>query len=334
MAAAAMYVTVAGAGLKDGSDWANAFGLSEWETDLEGGSEAGDQYYVEEGTYTLTSDWDALVRNGSGVAPIYIIGVKSGTTNEPPIYTDWATGSARPLIAASTNGFGLGDYWHIHNLRVTTQHANGFKVDAICLVVNCHSNNSSGSAYEAFNAGNYSRFVRCEAQSTNGEGFYAFTGATMVFCYSHDCGTSGFVMAGNTFCLAFCIADTCSTSGFDINARDVGLVMNCTVYNCGEGIDGTTGEANLILNNIIEHDTGQTGIDFTTETDSNYYDHNNVHGNGTSYDGVDTTNVYAKDNNATANDPQFDNAAGGDFALGDNQGSCIDAGLSMSLGVG
>ena len=74
MAAATMYVTVAGAGDKSGSTWGNAMGLGEWETDVEATAEAGDIYYLEAGTYTLTNAFSTAL-DGTDVAPIKIIGV-------------------------------------------------------------------------------------------------------------------------------------------------------------------------------------------------------------------------------------------------------------------
>ena len=86
--AATMYVTVAGAGTKAGTSWANAFGYAEWETDYEGSAEPGDIYYVEDGTYTLTSDF-STARDGTVDSYIKVIGVATGTTNEPPVSSDW-----------------------------------------------------------------------------------------------------------------------------------------------------------------------------------------------------------------------------------------------------
>ena len=115
MAAEEMYVTVAGAGDNSGDSWANAMALSDFETDLEGSAEAGDIYYVKEGTYTLTSDLDWSSQDGSYTNPIIIIGVKTETTHEPPEFSDWASGDDRPLIAQGGYALTTGDYARVRN---------------------------------------------------------------------------------------------------------------------------------------------------------------------------------------------------------------------------
>ena len=56
------YVTPAGAGSKDGTSWDNAFGATEFFTDIvTGGTLAtGDTYYIYTGTYTLTGNITTL----------------------------------------------------------------------------------------------------------------------------------------------------------------------------------------------------------------------------------------------------------------------------------
>ena len=91
MAAATMYATVAGAGDKSGDTWAKAMDLAAWQADALNNSESGDIYYVAGGTYALAGGFDCNARIATAAAPISIIGVKSGTTNEPPVIGDWAT---------------------------------------------------------------------------------------------------------------------------------------------------------------------------------------------------------------------------------------------------
>ena len=215
MAAETMYVTVAGAGDKSGDTWAKAMDLAAWSTDSLNNSEADDIYYVMEGTYTLTGGFDCNGRTGSAVAPISVIGVKSGTSNEPPILTDWAAGDARPLIAAGGNIFRSGTYWKLFNLRETATGSFGIMPYTKSIGYNLKSSGSCVSAI--WNTGTV---IDSEATTTNvaGVGFRsAGDAASYVFCYAHDVVT-GFFLFSKYHLVAFCIADTCSGKGIDVLA--------------------------------------------------------------------------------------------------------------------
>ena len=155
MAAATMYVTVAGADDKSGGTWATAMGYAEWETDLEGASEAGDIYYVAGGTYNLTSSLDFNARAGTSLAPICIIGVNSGTTNEPPVYSDWAMGDNRPLlVGGSYYCMYSGNYSKVFNLRGTATGSYGFLNKGYSVFYNIKSTGAASTA--ALRSGGYS----------------------------------------------------------------------------------------------------------------------------------------------------------------------------------
>ena len=140
MAAATMYVTAAGAGGTDGTDWANAMNLAAWSSDAISSAEAGDIYYVQGGqTYTLAANWIAA-NDGLVTSPITIIGVNSGTSAEPPTFSDWAIDDAsRPIIAAGASDFIFDNYWKFKNLSVTTTDSNGFRGDVGPQFENCKS---------------------------------------------------------------------------------------------------------------------------------------------------------------------------------------------------
>jgi len=92
-----MYVTTTGAGDTSGDSWANAMDWDAFEADVDGACEPGDRYFVMEGYYSndgALSDYTG----GTAQNPIEIIGVKSGTTAEPPTSADWAYGTARPYF--------------------------------------------------------------------------------------------------------------------------------------------------------------------------------------------------------------------------------------------
>ena len=94
-AATDMYVTTTGAGAKTGGTWADAFDLAAFEIDAEANAEAGDRYFFEAGTYTLTQNIAWNLQAGTGPLPIEVIGVKSGTTAEPSTTSDWRSEERR-----------------------------------------------------------------------------------------------------------------------------------------------------------------------------------------------------------------------------------------------
>lgn len=313
-----IYVTVAGAGNKSGSTWGNAMGRAEWETDLEAPASPDDTYYVEEGTYTLSEDIDNSAIDGTSTAPIKIIGVKSGTSNEPPVFADHAFTTARPLIEAAGWMWKFGDYWIFKNLRVTTTEATGFQTGANCLLINCASNNSSGtSGRRGFTLGAVNNVIGCEAQSINGQAFRADgSNNKFVGCYAHD-SDYGFHAASGRMDTINSIADTCTIAGINIDARSDSQAINNTIYNCAIGIRGTSAVRCLIVNNIIDACT--IGASWTTNYPSNYFDYN-------CWDNTtDTVNI-TKGDNAVTGDPGMGNPANGDFSI-DSESNCVDAAL-------
>lgn len=325
-AAATMYTTVAGAGNKDGTDWTNAFGLAEWETDLEGNAEAGDIYYVAGGTYTLTAHLDCA-NDGTSVAPISVIGVESGTTNEPPVLSDYAYGTDRPLIASGAYACQFDDYWVLKNIRVTITFAQGFKADDGSALVNCYAFNSSGTSnYPGFQLGQpRSSIIGCEAISTNGYAIQLVnSSARIVSVYIHD-STVGISGVFNSANISKNIIDTCTT-GIAMNGSGLGSsVINNTFYTCTTGITGTTDYAMVFLNNIL--DECGTPASWGTEEKSNLWDYNSWDGDKSSNSNV-TAGLNSIDSDITLTDP-----ANGDFTLGSGS-ACIDAGLQVGTNQG
>lgn len=308
MAAADMYVTVAGAGTKAGNNWANAMDLAAWETDFEGSAEAGDRYFVKEGTYTLT-DHFATEQDGTGTDLIEIIGVVSGTTAEPPTSADWATGDNRPLIAAGAYAWNCDDYWLVRNIRLTSTANFGLRGDDGLVVINCKATQTNGGArYGITGYGHYHRCIDCEASASGsgiafGAGGLNVHGGTYHGCYAHDSGV-GFELSRYT-CLVCSIADSCTT-GVSI-LEYLSVLTNNTFYNGTTGISSAAGRWGfLIYNNIF--DSWTTGISLANAYEVNILDYNNYNNNGT-----DVTNV-TKGPNAIAVDPLFANAGGGDFS--------------------
>lgn len=328
-AAATMYVTPAGALAKDGSNWANAMGYAEFETDIEGAAEAGDIYYIAGGTYTLTSDISCAARDGTAAAPIKFIGVNSGTTNEPPVVADWATGNNRPLFTDTTSSYNFdgADYWQLFNLRMEGSDTACLRTDANSLMVNCKATNDSGTAARSaftFTTQAGAKFINCEGISTNGVAFTLGTGSNnaILYCYAHD-SVTGISAGGFTAVIAFNIVDTCSTVGITwATGKDFHILINNTIYNCVTGLSSTDNQMCLIMHNIF-NDNATIGATFDALTDTNYDNYNNYEGNGTN----PPANLTQGAGDISV-DPSFTNAAGGDFSLSTGSG-CIDAGIDL-----
>jgi hypothetical protein len=81
--------------------------------------------------------------------------------------------------------------------------------------------------------------VECEAYACNQSnsagtaGYNAVSTASFIRCIAHDntgSNTSGFVLAGNAFCLG-CIADTNGLVGFNLTSTSNNLMVGCDAYN-------------------------------------------------------------------------------------------------------
>lgn len=336
MAATDMYMTTTGAGTKSGLSWANAMGLAEFEADIEGAAEAGDRYFIKEGTYTLTSDIISS-RSGSTTALIELIGVVTATTAEPPTSSNWATGSNRPLFSHNSNVLQFsGSFWIFRNLQFETSgSSHSLSVDPgnYTFIFNCKGVNTSALAYSGIYGGSYTHVINCEGQSTNGNGVKVSTGGTIIGGYYHDCGLAGIYLLNATNLVIHNICDTCVIG---INVYSTSSFLNNTIYNCTSGFAGANYGVTFYLNNAIDSCTDGFKVDAGgIVKGSTIFDYNNWSNNtrDMSWDNGVSEDNSAKGLNATAVAPAFTNAAGGDFSL-DSASGLIDAGFSIELGVG
>jgi len=175
-------------------------------------------------------------------------------------------------------------------------------------------------------------FIDCEIiPGSSGYGIDTSSGTNnaLVGCYIHD-GAYGIKTITGGGKVVFSIFDTLD-KGIEANvAAGVAgqLIMNNVFYNCAEGISSTQiYQHSVIYNNQFVDCT--EGIDAGGASPQCYPDYNNWYNNG--IDIVDGD--IEKGANASANDPLFNNAAGGDFSLQLNS-PCIGAGFSIRLGIG
>lgn len=275
---------------------------------------AGNVIHVKTGTYNLAG----AISIGALIG-LEIRGYKDARDDEPE-------GDDRPLFACGANGFTCSIRGLIEYVRWTTTNAAGITLLNYATVRHCKCENTSTG--DCFTAGTAYTFIDVEmVPGSSGYGIDTAAGAnpTIMYCYFHD-GAYGLKAVGaggkfthNTF-------DTL-TKGMDVTA--IAAAMNNLVeynnfYNCTEGIaSNQLHNAQVIYNNQFV--SCAEGMDLGGNSTYCYIDYNNWYNNGT--DIVDS-NV-DKGPHATAIDPGYKDAGGGDFSEVDT----ADA-LSMALGVG
>jgi len=348
------YVDTAGSGTSPYDTWAKAINTAAlFEAFLEQANDpaadvaAGDIIYVQGGiTLTAADAW--ATADGTATAPITIIGVTTGTTNEPPTYADWADANldggadTRPTIAMGANACVFGSRYKVFNIKFTTAAAEGIRNGSYSVYFNCKSVQSSTTANRvAFMYGAIGgSFIHCEACGNVGTsaecvgiGFGTTgwqVGFSALFCYAHDLNTGySMVQSSSTLC-AFSIAENCAVAGFDASSRYNMNILNCSFNKNVRAIIGTTADGMKVVNNLIEGSTTD-GVRWTTQTDGNFFWHN--HGddarNNDMWDGVAETGVHSDLEN-TAGDPKI--TADGNLSL-QADSPCIDAADAAVLGV-
>lgn len=264
----------------------------------------------------------AVSADGTATAPITVDGRASDGSADP-------TGDNRPLIAAGAYDlFGSSpDYWIIRNLRITCANIYGLRIGTWGRYENCAVNNSSETASRrAIVVGQYGVAIGCEAQSANGYGITAGTGPVLIVrCYVHDSGGTAYpgIDLPTSGAVLECTIDTCY--GGIQAAANATRVLHTAIYNCTIGIaDDGTARTGLVLENCIIASC-TTGVSLTALYPHNYADWCNYYACTT-----DRTNLAAGTHDIDA-DPQWTNAAGGNFA---RDAVTVADGAGATLGVG
>jgi hypothetical protein len=334
------YVTAGGAGIKDGTTWAKAFDEAAYEIHKEGALVAGDYHWIEDGAYTLDSDVDSSARDGTAISPVLEIGVKGGTTNEPPVYSDWSLDTAdKPFFDGVTFIIKVGDYYKIKNINFESSATAALETGLGCIIENCKFNNDIGvvSVNFALKCFTQCKVMNSEIESLKGNGLSISNDGRILFNYIHDCPEATHVTRGNGITnasrsiFAFNILDECNI-GINSSSDDDNVLLNNTFYETDTGLSETDGIGWLCINNIMEGNDAD-GFKWTTQTDINEFMDN--HG-----DDVRCTDMWDlvaispdpnADHRVSTGDPDFD-TPGADFAL-DPGSPCEDIAMYMILGV-
>jgi hypothetical protein len=275
---------------------------------------SGHTVWIKSGSYTGA----AGMTFGNGLAvnsPVKVYGYQTTRGDSP-------TGNNRPVIDMGVNTWTMGTNNVCENVRFTGT-ANGVVLaSGRSRWNNVKVNNTSGSADQtAFTVNTSGPFViGSEFSSTLGSAITCNAAGTVYMqgCYIHDSKvgiTNGSGTAGSSF--MDCIFSGMSTTAFDQTGTANSLVQiyGCTLYGSeakvGTGIKiGASATDMNIYNNIIYGFV--TGISDANGVGCNFGDYNCLFNNTTNYS---TFTAGAHD---LLVNPQFVNAAGGNFAVGSN----------------
>ena len=283
----------------------------------------GNTVYLRAGSYSYHNETDSV--NWSG---INLLGYSSVRGDEP-------VGDDRPLI---TTGHLVLHGWLSH-VRVTGSILLGGSstgsslVDYKQPVRNC-AFDANGQYYACQYWGTEAIFIDCAFAAVGAIGLWL--GGTKNFihgCYFHDCAR-GLEACLDFSTVEFSVFDTCSVAGCQVDFHGwYSNFLTNTFFSCGKALYFTevapTIGPSVILNNIFSNNSYavyRTGS-FESDDPQDFVDYNNWWANA-----HDVTNV-TKGTHDTAVDPEFTDAAGGDFSLATGS-SCIGAAFSIRLGVG
>lgn len=281
--------------------------------------EPGNKVWIKAGTYNMTESL-SVAKDGTSNKHIVIEGYNSARGDAPVV----GSGNQPSLVATASN-FTLifDDRWSFFNLQYTqgaTQTA-GWRADTNTEIRECKgiiSNNSTSAECFDFSVSNALLISNCEASigGASGVGFVLSGGTpgTARECYIHG-GSTGIVAGTGLKLLKTIIAG--ATTAIDFTTTAEGWIVDqCTLYGAetpaGTGIDIDNILENIQITNTIIYGF-TTGINQATGVSTTaLIDYNNFFNNTT-----DRTNVEVGAHD-TALDPQFTNAAAGDFSVGAN----------------
>lgn len=278
--------------------------------------------HIETGTYSGSFGSSALT-----TAAGYLYWIGYDATRE-----DGPQGTNRPLLDFGSAGAYLnwsGTYCRLTDCRVDMTYASGttptiMNTGVFLTARNCKITRSGYSGAYGIQMGDYGLMLQCEVISTAGMAIRLSNAQDILiqWSYIHDSANGlGFSGAGSTgITVDSCIFDTCTATA--IQLYTTGRVTNCTIYNCGTGINPISNHSVIV--NCIVH-TCTTGINAPEMT---YDDHNVVYNCGTPRTG----GVVAGPNSLTSN-PLLADPANQDFTL-DATSPAFNTGCKLGAAVG
>ncbi len=330
------YVTVAGAGDNSGDSWANAMAASDFVTAFSGNT--GDTFYVAGGSYNLSAN---LINNSSGTktSPVICIGVNSGTTNEPPVLADYATGSNRPNITFdATYKLTTQNYHNLLNFQFNGNVSNGnyvMNIGSYCHILNC-SGGITGSTGSVFYGGTYSAILSNTFTGVSGQNVMRQGSNAQFIGNIIKTGAIGCLLTGGASFIVGNIFYDLAT-GMDIFLYNGVRIRNNIFY--GATTAGITSSFSTADHEIINNSISDCAIGFKANFSGNkrntFFDYNNWYNNTMD---ISLNNGSSEDNSPkglhdTAVNPLYTTPGSGDFTLQSSSG-LTGAGFPLTLGLG
>jgi hypothetical protein len=314
------YVTVAGAGLHDGSSEANAWTLAEAHTS----ASQGDRLNIKAGTYSVTTILNSWMAS-SKTQPSSLRGYKTtiGDLDTRPT-SQIQDGTDRPLIVTSTGYIYFGqEFVLFENLAFETTSSTrpaaymdvGRSVVKRCKFL-CSSSGAANAPMLRTGDRDYNEWLYCHfdgGSTTQTQSFQrsqSFVGCVFENCYGIKTERFG--------SFVFCVFRN-MTNGLNLMGYGWSPVMNCTFYNLsGYGIYSSAHTssslgASVILNNVF-HTIGSDGIANPNADYFNYFSDNNLFYNVTGSN-CSNTNLGTCRNELTDSTDPFVDASAGDYRL-------------------
>lgn len=317
------YLTPTGAGAMDGSDWDNAFSMSEFTTWINSAANPGDTCYIYSGTYTVSTIINTA-RHGTFSAMVRLLGVQDqGTLAE-------AFGDNRPLFeCTSTTYIYLGSYYYTRGIRIykPSQGVYAIRPGGYNTVINVRS---EASFYSPMYALGNSILIDVEIVMTGATQTGLVLGA---YCQAYNCvaeaqgGRAYHIDAGGCF-LVGCVAKTTSSgTGFYIRVAGDFMLYNCTLdgHSIGVDIEQASSRLSFINCTVSNCTTGFNVKSGSTDLMRLYY--SNFYNNTT-----DVANV-TKDSGCVAYNPDFENSSNYDYRL-KTSSALRNIGKNLNLWIG
>ncbi len=325
-------------GTNAGTSWENAiYTYAAFETLIEVTmTTPGDSVYVMGGQQYTANAYAGATTVGTYYLPFNFIGVKAGTTAEPPTAADWAYGTERPEFVLGGDYLLFNDYWNVSNIICEGTGTIVLRVDVGCRTWNCSITNSSTTADRegVDSQGYYFMMHNCYVECTNGVALdlSGINSAHNTYINNSKIGVS----TNNTDTLSNCIINDCTT-GIEGTTSDSLTVVSSAIYNCTTGISipGTAERPGRYMNNSISGCTDGMKLNFSGSPMLNtFMDYNNWYNNtrDISTDNGSTEDNSMKGSNDIAVDPKFTDPTNDDFTL-QSDSLLRNAGMPMLDGV-
>lgn len=305
---ATKYVTPEGAGDKDGSSWANAFGTAELATNI-ASSGNGDIFYIFSGNYTLTGN----VSCASSIISNYRQFIGISDQDNMTI----ATGTNKPVIIASTYTWDYNAYFYVRGIKHTCSNMAGIELANSTVIHDCEGIQlGEGSTRKVWSGADGSVAINSYASGAKGIArAFDFGGSG----YISGCVVENSDYGAHALNVFHSIFNGITTQA--IRAVNSNFCLYNTIYNCGVGIEITAGQnVHVIGNNFVDNDVAISQSNTDTDKFNNFSIFNNFSGNtiDISTDAGATANSSFKLPTNVKLDPQFIDADNGNFAIGPN----------------